>query len=523
MANQQQQQTSDFKRRSSYHTQQAPDLSQVYFGQVQPQAIPLEEAVLGAIMLDREALPLIVDLIRPETFYTEQHQCIYGAILELYEKSEPIDLLTVTEQLRQNSKLDAAGGVMHLVEISNRVASSANIEYHCRIIVQKYIQRCLIKISTNTIKNAYGSMDVFELVDQAEQELFSVVSGTVTTAVKNSSRAVSEFLANLEFKCKKAAENTGVTGVPSSMQSINAITAGWQKSDFIVVAARPGMGKTAYIIGEAMHAAKSGNPVAIFTLEMPTDQIVSREIVQETGIAAEKLKRGTLSDSEWQLIQEASETISGLPIFIDDTSGLSIMQLRAKCRRLKKKENIQLIIVDYLQLMTNEAKIGNREQEISSISRGLKLLAKELQVPVIALSQLSRAVETRGGSKRPQLSDLRESGSLEQDADLVAFLYRAEYYGIFEDEHGQSLKGISEFIVAKHRNGALDTAKMAFRDTCAKFCDLEDNTFSTPAKSTPAVSYPNPATKGGDAGFPTTFPASILTQSRRTNDEDIPF
>jgi len=492
------------------------DLSQYVFGKVQPQALPLEEAVLGALMLDREALAFVSDLLRQEMFYLESHQLIYAAIMRLYDASDPVDLLTVTDQLRKSGDIDKVGGPYYLVELSNRVASAANIEYHARIIVQMHIRRMLIQISTTTIKKAYSDeSDVFDTMDDTEQQLFKVLSGTISQAIVDSGTAMSNFMKTLEKRSNAADTNEGVTGIPSAIHEINRITAGWQRSDLIVVAARPGMGKTAFVIGEALRAAEGGYPVAIFTLEVDTDAIVQREVVLHTEIPADKFKKGRFTDPEWQTIGQASSYISGLPIYIDDTPGLSLMELRAKCRRLKKDKGIELIIIDYLQLMTNDVKAGNREQEISSIARGVKMLAKELKVPVIALSQLSRAVETRGGSKRPQLSDLRESGAVEQDADIVAFIYRAEYYSILEDDHGESLRGVGEFIISKHRNGALDTAKMGWKDICAKYYNLEDKIFSK-------RDVPNPATVGGDAGFPSTIPAFAIKRGR-LNDEDIPF
>ena len=504
-------------KKSGQNRQTEAGLSEYLFGQVQPQALPLEEAVLGALMLDREALAYVSDLLRPEVFYLEAHQLIYSAIIRLYEQSNPVDLLSVTEELRKSGDIDRVGGPYYIVQLSNRVASAANIEYHARIIVEKSIRRMLIEISTATIKRSYADdMDVFDSMDYIEQQLFGVVSGTVSKVIVDSGTSMSNFLKILEARSKAADTNDGITGIPSSIDSINRITAGWQKSDLIVIAARPGMGKTAFVIGEALKAAESGHPVAIFTLEVDTGAISQREMVLHTEIPADKFKKGRFSDPEWQTISEAAGHIAGLPIYIDDTPGLSLMELRAKCRRLKKNKDIQMVIIDYLQLMTNEAKSGNREQEIASIARGLKMLAKELKVPVIALSQLSRAVETRGGSKRPQLSDLRESGAVEQDSDIVAFLYRAEYYHILEDEHGESLRGVGEFIIAKHRNGGLDTAKMGWKDVCAKYYNLADPVFAP-------RDVINPATAGGEAGFPVTIPTAVINNNRKLNDEDIPF
>ena len=487
------------------------DLSTMVFGKVQPQAIPLEEAVLGALMLDKDALPIVMDIIRPSSFYKESHRLVYKAMLTLFEKSQPIDLLTVTEALRKGGELDVVGGAYYLVELTNKVASAANIEYHARIISQKHIQRELIRVSTNIIKESYeDTTDVFDLLDKAEQGLFNITEQNLSRSYDSMSTLTSQVLKDIE---KVSQETEGLTGIPTGFTDLDRLTSGWQSSDLIIMAARPGMGKTSLTLALARNAAMDfDKPVAIFSLEMSNKQLVSRLISLEAEISGSKLRNGQLEEYQWNQLQAAIDKLSDAPIYIDDTPGLNIFELRAKCRRLKMQHDIQMVIIDYLQLMSGgaENQKGNREQEISSISRGLKGLAKELNVPVIALSQLSRAVETRGGAKRPILSDLRESGSIEQDADIVSFIYRPEYYGLLEDEEGQSLKGIAELIIAKHRNGALDTIKMRFIDQFAKFTDLEDPSFN----SLPPAS-PNP---GGIVDTP-----NIITRPSRMNDDDIPF
>lgn len=484
------------------------NLSNYVFGKVQPQAIPLEEAVLGALMLDREALPMVMDALRPESFYLEAHQHIYRAIIRLFERSNPVDLLTVTEELRSGGDLDKVGGPYYLVELSNRVASAANIEYHARIIAQKHIQRELISVSTKTIKNAYeDTTDVFDLLDEAEKGLFAITQNNLSRSYESMGNLSSKVLKMIEEVSKKA---DGLTGVPTGFTELDRLTSGWQPSDLIIVAARPGMGKTSFVLAVALNAARDFNKgVALFSLEMASTQLVQRLISMEAEISGSKMRNGKLEDYEWQQLQSTVEKLNTVPIYIDDTPAINIFELRAKCRRLKQQHDIQLVVIDYLQLMTGggeSTKNGNREQEISSISRALKSLAKELSVPVIALSQLSRAVETRGGSKRPQLSDLRESGAIEQDADIVSFIYRPEYYQILEDENGQSLKGVAEYIVAKHRNGALDTVKLKFTDNFAKFGNLDDPTFA---------GLSDPLTGP--------FQPSVITRGSRMNDEDIPF
>lgn len=484
-------------------------LSNYVFGKIQPQAVPLEEAVLGALMLDREALPLVMDILRPESFYLEQHQLIYKAAIRLFERSNPIDLLTLTEEMRKSGDLDKVAGGYYLVELSNKVASAANIEYHARIIAQKHIQRELIHVSTRTIRDAYeDTTDVFNLLDDAEKGLFSITQNNLSRSYESMGSLSSKVLKQIEELSKKT---DGLTGTPSGFTDLDRLTSGWQPSDLVIIAARPGMGKTSMVLATALNAARDFNKgVALFSLEMASTQLVQRLISMEAEISGSKMRNGKLEDYEWQQLQSTVERLTSVPIFIDDTPAINIFELRAKCRRLKQQHDVQLVIIDYLQLMTGAADSskggGNREQEIASISRALKSLAKELNVAVIALSQLSRAVETRGGSKRPQLSDLRESGSIEQDADIVAFIYRPEYYQIMEDENGQSNKGVAEFIIAKHRHGALDTVKLKFTDTFAKFENMND----------PAFSAANMPLAGP-------FQPSGITRGSRMNEEDIPF
>jgi replicative DNA helicase len=644
----------------------AEGLSNYVFGKVQPQALPLEEAVLGALMLDREALPVVMDILRPESFYLEAHQHIYRAIIRLFERSHPVDLLTVTEEIRKSGELEKIGGPYYLVELTNRVASAANIEYHARIVAQKHIQRELIRVSTSIIKDAYeDTTDVFDLLDDAEKGLFGITQNNLSRSYESMDLLSSKVLKQIEELSQKA---DGLTGVPTGFTDLDRLTSGWQPSDLIIVAARPGMGKTSMVLAMTLNAARDFNkPVALFSLEMASTQLVQRLISMEAEIEGSKMRNGKLEDWQWQQLQKTVDKLSKVPIFIDDTPGINIFELRAKCRRLKMQHDIQLIIIDYLQLMTGSSennRNSNREQEISGISRALKNMAKELSVPVIALSQLSRAVETRGGSKRPQLSDLREcvtgdtlvtladgeevpirdlvgqtpwvrsfdpeshllvnaktdlvwsvgvkpvwkitlqngqsikataehrllsssgwktvselstndflaistkkhanqlvytesdvedetteqewcqiktllfngkeevfdltvpataswiangiishnSGAIEQDADIVSFIYRPEYYGILQDEEGQSLKGIAEFIVAKHRHGALDTIRIKFLDNFAKFTNLDDPSF--PGFENPLSGPFTPSTGP--------FTPSTIIPSRM-NDEDIPF
>ena len=443
-------------------------------GRMPPQARELEEAVLGALMLDREAIMVIMDILQPESFYSDAHQNIYRAIIGLFNSNEPIDMLTVTETMRKAKTLDSVGGPYYLVELSNRVASAANIEYHARIIQEKHIQRSLGHIGSVIVRDAYdNATDVFEALEGAEKMLFDLSMGQGSEDAQSLFEIAGKVVIQSERAMRTRAEG-GVSGVPSGIAALDKETGGWQPSDLIIIAGRPGMGKSAFGVSTvAYNAAKSGVPTAVFSLEMSKPQLVARIMAGESGVSSRNMSNGDLHDSDLTLLDEATQGFSGIPLYVDDTPAISLTSLRAKARRLKMKYGIGLMVVDYLQLMKSSAgKDGNREQEISRISQGLKSIAKEMNIPVIALAQLSRAVETRGGTKRPQLSDLRESGSIEQDADIVAFLYRPEYYGITEDEKGRSVKGIAEFILAKHRNGALVPVMMKFESKFAKFSNL---------------------------------------------------
>ncbi|MEZ7930710.1 MAG: replicative DNA helicase [Flavobacteriales bacterium] len=443
-------------------------------GRIPPQAVDFEEAVLGALMLEKNAVNDVIDVLSPESFYKDPHQKIYGVIHHLFGHSQPIDILTVTQELRNRGELEYVGGAYYISQLTNRIASAANVEHHARIIAQKFIQRELIRISSETIKLAYDeTTDVFDLLDKAESSLFQVAEGNLSKSYERIDKVMQQAIEEIE---NAQDHEDGVSGIPTGFTALDRVTSGWQKSDMIVIAARPGMGKTAFVVSMARNAAvQFGKAVAIFSLEMSSVQLVNRLISGETEIPAEKLRKGNLERHEYEQLHARIGKLSEAPFFIDDTPALSVFEFRAKCRRLKAQHDVQLIIIDYLQLMTGggEGK-GNREQEISFISRSIKTVAKELEVPIIALSQLSRSVETRGGDKRPILSDLRESGAIEQDADIVSFIYRPEYYGLTTDEEtGDSLEGIGEFIIAKHRNGSLESIKLRFVGQFAKFENLD--------------------------------------------------
>ena len=459
------------------NVKQETDVNNLVYGRLQPQALPLEESVLGAIMIDKDGFPSIVEILRPESFYLPAHQVIFNIMSELFRKSQPIDLLTVYEALKKSGKLDEVGGLNFLMELSNKVGSAANIEFHARIIAQKFIQRELIRVSTTIIKDAFDdTKDVLDLLDDAEREIYNISDQNMNTGYESLSVLAIKTMNQIEQISQKGTDMTGVT---TGFTELDKITNGWQPSDLIIMAARPGMGKTAFTLSLAKNAASTGKGIAFFSLEMASVQLVQRLISMEAEINSSKLRNGQLQEYEWAKLHSAVEKLSQMPMFIDDTPGINIFDLRAKCRRLKQTNDISMIIIDYLQLMAGAPndKRGNREQEISSISRALKGLAKELHVPVIALSQLSRAVETRGGEKRPQLSDLRESGAIEQDADIVTFIYRPGYYGVDEKDM-DTPADLTEIIIAKHRNGGLGTVNLRFVPHFVKFEDPGATGFS---------------------------------------------
>ncbi|MFT6137147.1 MAG: replicative DNA helicase [Vicingaceae bacterium] len=464
--------TDRIRRKSTNNNLQ---LSSLEHGKLPPQALDLEEAVLGSMLLEKEAVNSVIDILQAKSFYKESHQKIFEVIKDLFGRSEPIDILTITNELKLKGELDIVGGAYYISQLTNRVASAANVEFHARIISQKYIQRELIRISTEIITDAYDeTTDVFALLDKAESGLFGVTEGNVRKNYDSMSELVRNAIKQIE---SAKGQDGSVTGVPSGFTDLDRMTSGWQPSDLVILAARPAMGKTAFALTLARNAAIDFQKgVAVFSLEMASIQLVTRLISGESELSSHKLRNGNLRNDEIEQIHAKIGGLTEAPIFIDDTPAISVFELRAKARRLKSQHDIQMLIVDYLQLMTagGDGKGGgNREQEISTISRSLKSIAKELTIPVIALSQLSRAVESRGGDRRPQLSDLRESGSIEQDADMVIFINRPEYYGLTEDEDGNSTIGVANIIIAKHRNGAVGDVQLKFTSELAKFSDLE--------------------------------------------------
>ncbi len=446
-------------------------------GTLPPQATELEEAVLGALMLDKDSIVTVQEFITPDAFYDPIHRTVYKAIEDLSRELKPIDLYTVTERLKSEGQLKEVGGAPYLAQLTQKVGSAAHVEFHAKIIAQKYVQRELIRSSTEIQRMSYDeSKDVTDLIGFAEQEIFRVAEGHVKRSVMDAKSVLSKTLKSIEEAGKN---KDSFSGVPSGFVGIDRETLGWQPSDLVILAARPAMGKTAFVLTMARNiTVDHERPVAFFSLEMSAEQLMKRLIIAESGLDGTSVKSGKLTPEQWRHLEVSTKPLGTAPLYIDDTPALSVFEFRSKARRLKMHNNIQLIVIDYLQLMTtgeSSAK-GNREQEVATISRTLKAIAKELNVPIIALSQLSRQTELRGGNKRPQLSDLRESGAIEQDADIVAFIHRPEYYGMTEDENGQSTAGMAEFILAKHRNGSVGTINLRFRKEQARFLDYDADT-----------------------------------------------
>ena len=466
-------------------------------GKVTPQAVEFESAVLGALMIDDNAVSTILDFLSPKMFYLEAHQHIFEAIQKLFHLTQPIDLLTVTNQLRKEKMLEVVGGASYLASLTNRVTSSANIEYHARVVMEKFVVRELIHNCNEIITDSYDeSNDVVDLIDKAESKIFNIVENNFKRDSKLLHQVVQSALEDLDHLRKQSDQ---LQGVPSGIRSLDEKTGGWQKSDLVVVAGRPGMGKTSFVLSIARNAALDANiPVALFSLEMSATQLVHRLFSMESGIPSDHISKGNLSEAEWIRLMDCIGKLQSSNLIIDDTPALSVFDLRAKCRRLKHKHDIQLVIVDYLQLMQGgndtSNKVGNREQEISFISRSLKALAKELDVPVIALAQLSRAVETRGGSKRPMLSDLRESGSIEQDADMVLFLYRPEYYHMDTFEDQTPAVGLAEVMFEKNRHGSTGNIRVRFMSQFTRFKDMDyfqgaETTFAADTSIKPNMNF----------------------------------
>ena len=446
-------------------------------GKLPPQAQELEDSVLGALMIEKEAFGTVADLLRPEVFYKDQNRLVFEAIRELAVNDQPIDILSVGEKLKSKGTLEKAGGAVYLADLTRRVASTAHLHYHAEIIAKKATARDLISMAAQIEEKAFDeTQDIDDLMQEAEAGIFEITQRSQKRSVTQVDSVIEEAFARME----KAAKNTGnISGIPSGFHALDKITSGWQTPDLIIIAARPAMGKTAFVLSMAKNiAVDRGIPTAIFSLEMSNVQLVNRLIMNVCELEGDKIKTGKMSKEDKLRLNTKINIMKGKPLYMDDTPSLSIYELRSKARKLVNEHGVKLIIIDYLQLMNAQgSSFGSREQEVSIISRGLKGLAKELDIPIIALSQLNRGVEARTGieGKTPQLSDLRESGAIEQDADMVCFIHRPEYYRIFNDEKsGKDLRGLAQIIVAKHRNGATDSIWLRFRGKYAKFQNEDD-------------------------------------------------
>lgn len=523
----------DSGRGGSRFQKKNPALPAEIAGRLVPRAVEIEAAVLGALMLERDAFTAVCDLLRPEAFYDPKHVKVYEAIQQLGMAQEPIDIMTVTNRLRQNYDLEAIGGPAFVAGLTINVASAAHVEYHARIVAQKYLARELISFATKVENAAFDeSNDIDDLLQEAEKNLFDISQRNLKKDVVQIDPIINRAVEQMQLASKN---DSGLSGLDTGFRDLNKETSGWQKSDLIIIAARPAMGKTAFVLSMALNIAFHNDPVAVFSLEMSGVQLVNRLISNACEINAEKIKSGNLSATDWGQISTRLGRLQGVPMYVDDTSGLSIMELRTKARRLVREHGVKLIIIDYLQLMSAGIKLGSREQEVSTISRSLKQLAKELDVPIIALSQLNRKLEDRGNKdKRPQLSDLRESGAIEQDADIVCFIHRPEYYShSATDENSEDIRGLAEFIIAKHRSGGVGTVKMRFRNELVRFenWDVDANastgyvlrgasdndTTVSPAEAAKAAADASALGLPG-ASTPNTGNASFLSQS-----DDTPF
>ena len=439
-------------------------LSETTLERIPPQSIEAEQAVLGSLLVNSETITKVIDMVQAEQFYRKAHQVIYAAIRDLFEKSEPVDIVTVSQVLKDQGKLESIGGRQYLTDLAMSVATTANAEYYAKTVSEKSLLRSLISAGTEIVQTCYEEVDADIAVDKAERLIFSIAQNRDLGALTHIGDIVNDSFARIE---KRYEQRDSLSGISSGFYDLDEMTSGWQKSDLVILAARPSMGKTAFVLNLAQHAGvQEGAPVAVFSLEMSKEQLVQRLLCSEARLDMNKLRTGLLHTNDWSSLADAMGRLGEAPIFIDDTPAVTVLDIRAKCRRLKTElKDLGLVIIDYIQLMQGRSKGGsdNRVQEVAEISRGLKTLARELQVPVIALSQLSRAVESRP-NKRPMLSDLRESGSIEQDADIVMFIYRDEYYNKESEQ-----KGEAEIIIAKQRNGPVGTVELLYQASITRF------------------------------------------------------
>lgn len=453
-----------------------PTVSPLIQGKMQPHETELEEAVLGALMLEKDAYSQVSEILKPDTFYEKKHQTIFTAIQELALAQNPIDMLTVTNQLQRDGKLDEIGGPFYIAQLTQKVSSAAHVEYHAKIIASKALARQLINYAGKIEAAAFDeTTDIPTLMQEAEGALFQLSQQNIKKDTQQIDPIIKEAIQKIQDSANRS---DGLSGIPTGFHELDGMTSGWQNTDLIIIAARPAMGKTAFALSMVKNMAVNyGIHVAMFSLEMSNLQLVNRLLQNTCEITGDKVKSGKLDPGEWEQLTTRIKELQGAPIFVDDTPSLSVFELRTKARRLVKEHGVQIIMIDYLQLMNASGmQFGSREQEVSNISRSLKGLAKELNIPIIALSQLNRGVENRqGGAQRPQLSDLRESGAIEQDADMVCFIHRPEYYKIYEDEKGNDLRGLAEIIIAKHRNGAVGDVRLKFLGQFVRFQNLDED------------------------------------------------
>ncbi len=494
----------------------AKDIAQILEqGKLQPQALDIEAAVLGACLIEKDAFGRISDILKEKSFYDSKHKAIFTAIQTLATNDRPIDVLTVTQQLRANDLLEQAGGTYYVAELSQKVLSTAHLEYHAHIVAQKALARELITYTFDIQRLAFDEgQDIAQLMQTAEGQLFELSRSNIKKDFTQIDPVIDQ-----AYKIIKEASmrEDGLSGLSSGFDKLDEITSGWQKSDLVIIAARPAMGKTAFVLSMARNMAINNHvPVAMFSLEMSNVQLVNRLIVNVCEIPGNKIKSGQLADYEWSQLDYKIKELYQAPLYIDDTPSLSVFELRTKARRLVREYNVQIIIIDYLQLMNASGMSYNsRQEEVSTISRSLKGLAKELNIPIIALSQLNRSVETRSGidpdkpeSKRPQLSDLRESGAIEQDADMVCFIHRPDYYKIFKDSHGNDLRGKAEIIIAKHRNGEVKDVRLRFQGEFARFSNMSETDASMLPDSDETI-RPSRA-NAGSYSLPNSIPDFLL-------------
>lgn len=508
--------------RSKNNRPNKDNTTSLLYGKVPPHDTELEELILGAIMIEKGAFDMVSEILKPECFYLDKHQKIFTAMRHLVSLSQAIDIVSVKDELQSLGDLDIVGGAYYIAQLTNKVYSTAHLEMHARILLQKFIQRELMSIGSTIIKDASeDTTQVFDLLDSAEDSIFKITQNYLRSDYQDIDKVLVETYKRIEHL---RTHQEDLSGVPSGFSNLDKITNGWQSTDLIILAARPSVGKTAFALNLVRNAAlhpKKPVPVGMFSLEMSAGQLVQRMLAAEAKISNIKISRGQLQPHEVeQLKKKGIEKLTNSQIFIDDTAALNIFELRAKCRRMVNKHKVGFIVIDYLQLMnasSGDNRNGNREQEISRISRELKGLAKDLKVPIIALSQLNRSVEGRKESKVPMLSDLRESGAIEQDADMVMFLYRPELYQN-KNEQGEDLTGITELHIAKHRNGSLDTVNFMFRKEYQYFEETDDNGYKVQGKiggGFDAVTQKSQASK--ELIIQNTIP------SKAEPEEDVPF